>query len=290
MKARRIDWFILIALGLIWGSSFILMKRGLDAFTSEQVASLRIGLAALALIPFHLKLKPVSLKKYWKGLVLMGVFGNLIPAYLFTSAETQISSSLTGMLNALTPLFTILLAFWWLKRRPGAKELMGVCLGFVGAIVLLLNTGNDPMSGNGWYGLLVVAATVCYAISINGIKRYLNNLDSLSATVWAFTLTGPIALTHLFGFTNFTHTLVTHPLAWSSFGYICILALVGTAFSVIIYNTLIRQAGAVFASSCTYFIPVVAILWGLFDGEAVSLLQIGAIAVIILSVYLINRK
>lgn len=289
MKARSIDWVILVFLGLIWGSSFILMKRGLDAFTSEQVAALRISLAALILAPFHFKIKKIDFKRYWKGLVLMGVFGNLIPAFLFTKAETQISSSLTGMLNALTPLFTIILAFWWLKRKPGLKEVTGVIIGFVGAIVLLLNSRSEE-SSNVYYGLLVVFATICYAISINGIKRYLNDLDSLTATVWAFSLTGPISLVFLFGFTNFTTTLVSHPQAISSLGYTCILAFVGTAFSVVIYNTLIKQAGAVFASSCTYIIPIVAIMWGLLDGETINIIQIGAIILIIFSVYLINRK
>ncbi|MDI9342599.1 MAG: EamA family transporter [Sediminibacterium sp.] len=290
MKVKQIDWLILCSLGLIWGSSFILMKRGLDAYTSEQVAALRIGLAAIALMPFHLKIKRPDFKKYWKGLVLMGCFGNLIPAFLFTKAETQISSSLTGMLNALTPLFTILLAFWWLKHRPKPKEISGIVIGFAGAILLLAQSPDGAGNGNPLYGLLVVVATICYAISITGIKKYLNDLDSLSATVWAFTLTGPAALLYLFGCTDFTNAFLSHPLALTSFGYICILALIGTAFSVVIYNTLIRRAGAVFASSCTYLIPVVAIFWGIFDGETISMLQIGAILLIILSVYLITRK
>jgi drug/metabolite transporter (DMT)-like permease len=289
MKARSIDWVILVVLGLIWGSSFILMKRGLDAFTSEQVAALRISLAALILVPFHFKIKKIDFKRYWKGLVLMGVFGNLIPAFLFTKAETQITSSLTGMLNALTPLFTIILAFWWLKHKPSIKEITGVIIGFIGAIILLLKSHSEE-SSNVYYGLLVVFATICYAISINGIKRYLNDLDSLSATVWAFSLTGPISLVFLLGFTDFTSVITTHPQAISSLGYICILAFIGTAFSVVIYNTLIKQAGAVFASSCTYIIPIVAIMWGLFDGETISIIQLGAIILIIFSVYLINRK
>jgi drug/metabolite transporter (DMT)-like permease len=289
MAAKRADWIILIALGGIWGSSFILMKRGLEGFTSEQVAALRIGLAALVLVPFHFKIKPIDLKKYGFGLLLMGVFGNLIPAFLFTKAETQISSSLTGMLNALTPIFTIILAFIWLKHRPNWKELFGVIIGFAGALVLL-TVNSSETSSDILYGLFVLIATVCYAISINGIKRYLNDLDSLAATVWAFTFTGPVALLYLFGFTDFSTRVGEHPRAFSALGYICILAFIGTAFSVVIYNTLIKRAGAVFASSCTYLIPIVAILWGVFDGETVHIAQIGAIVLIIFSVYLINRK
>jgi drug/metabolite transporter (DMT)-like permease len=289
MAVKRADWLILLVLGGIWGSSFILMKRGLDAFTSEQVAALRISLAALILVPFHFKIPKIELKKYWKGLVIMGFFGNLIPAFLFTKAETQISSSLTGMLNALTPIFTILLSFIWLKHKPGVKEIFGVIIGFAGAVLLL--TGNsDESAGNSTYGLLVLIATMCYAISINGIKRYLNDLDSLAATVWAFTFTGPIALVFLLGFTDFTPRMDNHPEALPALGYTCILAFVGTAFSVVIYNTLIKRAGAVFASSCTYLIPIVAILWGVLDGETINFLQMGAILLIIFSVYLINRK
>lgn len=290
MKNKKVlAWIILITLSLVWGSSFILMKRGLQAYSSDEVAALRISIAFLFLSPLLLKYHKIDLKKYWKGLVLMGVFGNLIPAFLFTKAETQISSSLTGMLNALTPIFTILVALAWLKIKPTSLKIMGVIIGFIAAVCLMLFNESGQVSNNILFSLLVVGATFCYAISINAIKHYLLSLNSITATVWAFCFTGPIAIIYLFGFTNFTTHFSQHPTAISSLGYVCILAIVGTALSVIIYNNLIKLSGATFASSCTYLIPIVAVLWGLFDGETINSIQIISILVIILSVYLINK-
>ncbi len=286
---KSLAWIILISLSLIWGSSFILMKRGLEAFSSDEVAALRISIAFLFLSPFLMKFYKIDLKKYYKGLLYMGVFGNLIPAFLFTKAETQISSSLTGMLNALTPLFTILVGVIWLKVRPCLLKISGVIIGFLAAVCLMLFNETGETSTNIVYSLLVLAATICYAISINAIKKYLLDLNSITATVWAFCFTGPVALIYLFGFTNFTNHFSQSPGALTSLGYICILAIIGTALSVIIYNNLIKLSGATFASSCTYLIPVVAVFWGVFDGEKVNIIQILSILVIILSVYMINK-
>lgn len=290
MKASASSWFILIVLSIVWGSSFILMKKGMEAFSSDEVAGLRISIAFLFLLPFYIKNSNINFKKNWKGLVLMGVFGNLIPAFLFTKAETQISSSLTGMLNALTPLFTIVVAFFWFKSKFKTLQLVGIITGLMGAMVLLyFNDGGDT-SSNIKYSLLVVLATIFYAVSVNGIKHYLSGLNSVAATLGAFTITGPIALVYLFAQTDIINDLKTNPIALNSLGYVSILAIVGTALSVIIYNTLIKNAGAVFASTCTYLIPVVAIVWGLLDGETVNFIQMAGVLVIILSVYLINRR
>ena len=289
MQNKKLAWALLIILSVVWGSSFILMKRGLDAFSSGEVAALRISIAFLFLAPFLIKYHKIDLKKYLPGLILMGVFGNLIPAFLFTKAETQISSSLTGMLNALTPLFTVLVGLVWLKVKPKGAQIAGIIVGFIGATCLMIFDAGSNNSNNVLYGLLVLAATFFYAISISGIKKYLHDLNSITATVWAFCITGPIALIYLFGFTDFTIHLATAPMALPSLGYISILAIVGSALSVIAYNILIKNSGTVFASSCTYLIPIVAIGWGLFDGEMVNFYQIFSIVVIILSVYLINR-
>lgn len=289
MKSKTFSWTILILLSIVWGSSFILMKRGLEAFTSDEVAALRISIAFLFLTPLYVKHYKIDLKKYFVGLIIMGFFGNLIPAFLFTKAETQISSSLAGMLNALTPLFAVIVSFIWMKARPSGVKISGIIVGFIAATCLMLFDKTDDTFQNMIYSLLVLIATICYAISANGIKRYLGDLNSVTATVWAFTFTGPIALIYLFGFTDFTIHLSQNELAISSLGYISILAIVGTALSVIFYNVLIKSAGVLFASSCTYLIPVVAVLWGVFDGENVNFAQILSIIAIILSVYLINR-
>jgi drug/metabolite transporter (DMT)-like permease len=282
-------WFLLILLSLIWGSSFILMKRGLDAYSSNEVGAIRISIAFICLSPLLFRYRKIDLQKYWKGLVIMGVFGNFIPAFLFTAAETRISSSLTGMLNALTPLFTIIIGFIWLRAKPTPAQVSGIVAGFIAAACLTYFDSNNTPSQNALYGLFVVAATLCYAISINGIRKYLGSLDPVAATAWAFAFIGPAGLIYLFGFTSFVqhfHGAAGLP----ALGYLSILAIVGTALSVILYNILIREAGAVFASTCTYLIPVIAIAWGLADYEKINWEQLLSILVIILSVYLINRS
>jgi drug/metabolite transporter (DMT)-like permease len=290
MSSKSLAWIILITLSVVWGSSFILMKRGLEAFSSDEVAALRISIAFLFLLPLQLKHYKIDFKKYFFGLILMGVFGNLIPAFLFTKAETQISSSLAGMLNALTPLFTILVGLVWIKIRPSKQQIYGIIVGLISAVLLVVFERGDNKFRNIQFGLLLVIATFCYALSVNGIRKYLGGLNSVTATVWAFTIIGPIALVYLFGFTEFTHHLLEQPKASSSLAFVAILAIVGTALSVILYNVLIRSSGAVFASSCTYLIPVVALGWGFLDGESVNMVQILAIVAVITSVYLINRE
>jgi drug/metabolite transporter (DMT)-like permease len=289
MNNKTLSWIILIVLSLVWGSSFILMKQGLVSFTSDEVAGLRIVIASAFMLPFMaVHFRKLSLKKHLKGLILMGVFGNLIPAFLFTKAETQISSSLTGMLNALTPMFTIIIGVLIYKNQVAKNKWLGVIIGFLGAVVLVLFNDSNDQTGNILYSSLVVAATLCYAISVNAIKVYLHEVNSLSATVWSFSLIGPVAAVYLFGFTDVIAHATSQPESLTSLGYICILAVFGSALSVVVYNTLIKIAGTVFASSCTYLIPIVAIGWGVFDGEIINLYQILSVLIIIAGIWMIN--
>ena len=290
MNTKAINWIILIALALTWGSSFILMKRGMDVYSSEEVAALRIFIAFLFLSPLIFKYVKKPLLKHWKGFLGMGVLGNLIPAFLFTKAETGISSSLTGMLNSLTPLFTLLLGVLLFKSKTKWINVVGILIGFVGAIGLLLVGKSEDMTNNLFFGFYVVLATVCYALSVNIIKKDLNEVNSIAATVWAMMFIGPFAGIYLFGFTDFTTKLSSNPMAYASLGYIVILAVFGTALSVIIFNVLIRNTNALFASSVTYLIPIVALMWGILDGEYVQLLHFVWITIILLGVYLVNKK
>ena len=291
MNKKAISWIILIALSLVWGSSFILMKQGLKAFSSDEVAGLRITIASAFMLPFLVAHYKLDVKKNLKGLLLMGVFGNLIPAFLFTKAETQISSSLTGMLNALTPMFTIIIGMISFNHKISKNQIIGVLVGLIGAIALvMMGDDKDDQTKNVMYSLLVAAATLCYAISVNGIKAYLGHVNSLTATVWSFTLIGPVAAIYLFGFTDVVAHATQHPEGMRSLGFVSILAIVGSALSVVVYNTLIKLSGTVFAASCTYLIPIVAIGWGLFDGEIINLAQILAVIVVIAGIWMINSS
>lgn len=291
MNTKGLSWTILIVLSLIWGSSFILMKQGMKAFSSDEVAGLRITIASAFMLPFLIKYYRIDLRKNIRGLLAMGVFGNLIPAFLFTKAETQISSSLTGMLNALTPLFTIIVGMVAFRMAATRNQVAGVLVGFVGAVILVMYSGDESdQSKNIAYSLLVALATLCYAISVNAIKAYLGHLNSIQATVWSFSLIGPMAAAYLFARTDVVKHAQENPGAMAALGYISILAIVGSAISVVLYNVLIKMSGTVFAASCTYLIPVAAIGWGVYDGEQVNYMQLAAVLVIIAGIWLINRK
>ena len=259
-------------------------------YSSSEVGALRIFIAFLVLTPLIFKHVKKEHFKYWPAFLGMGMLGNFIPAFLFTKAETVISSSLAGMLNSLTPLFTLLFGVLLFKAKTKTLNVIGILIGFIGAIGLLVTGKSEDMGNNLSFGLYVVIATISYAMSVNIIKRFLNEGPAVSATVWALMFIGPVAGIYLFTATDFTADLQNHPEAYSSLGYISILAIFGTAISVIIFNILIRNTNALFASSVTYLIPIVAMIWGIFDGEAVLLQHFIWIVVILLGVYLVNKK
>lgn len=288
--SKLLQWIILIVLALIWGSSFILMKRGLEVYSSEEVAALRILIAFLFLSPLIFRHVKKPMLKHWKAFIGMGVLGNFIPAFLFTKAETGISSSLAGMLNSLTPLFTLLLGVLMFNVKTRWINAIGIMIGFVGAIGLLTVGKSVDLNNNLLFGFYIVLATICYGLSVNIIKKSLNDVNPITATVWAMMFIGPMAGLYLFGNTDFTSRLASNPKALESLGYVSILAIFGTALSVIVFNVLIRQTTALFASSVTYLIPIVAMAWGIFDNEAILPLHFLWIILILLGVYLVNKK
>jgi drug/metabolite transporter (DMT)-like permease len=282
------NWLIFLALALVWGSSFILMKRGLDAFSSAQVAGLRMFIAFLFILPFALKYVKLSELKDWYKFFGIGLFGNFIPAFLFTAAETRISSSLAGMLNSLTPLFTLIIGVLLFKAKTRAMNIIGLTLGLIGAIGLLIPEKFSDMGTNIGYGGYVMIATLLYGLSVNLTGKYAGGYHSITTTCWSMMLVGPLGGMVLL-FTDFS-SAYHHPLFWHSLGYVSILAICGTALSVMVFYLLIKNTGTLFSSSVTYLIPVVAMMWGVFDGEIISIRQLFAILVILLGVYLVNRK
>lgn len=281
-------WVIMIGLALVWGSSFILMKRGLDTFESGQVAALRILTAALTLFPLVFKYGKSAPLSHWKAYLVVGLLGNFIPAFLFTKAETGISSSLTGMLNALTPLFTLVLGTLLFKIKSHWVNIIGVLIGFMGAIGLL-SSGGSETNANIYFGFYVVLATVLYAISVNLFKVYLNEVNPMGTTIWAFLFMSPLAAGYLFS-TDFTAKLIHHPLGMQSFGYVFVLGALGSAISTVVFYWLIQKTSALFSSSVTYLIPVVAIMWGVLDGEVVAPIHLVWISIILGGIYLVNKK
>lgn len=277
----------MILLAFIWGSSFILMKKGLHIFSYTQVADLRMSLAWLSLLPLvwsQLKKTPAH---FWIPLAVVGLFGNGIPAFLFTKAQTQLDSSLTGILNALVPLFTLLIAVFVFKTKVKWYNILGILIGLTGAIWLV--AGDGVVMENAHYAWFVVVATICYAISLNTIKNYLGELNPIHITGLAFFFVGPPTLIHLFS-TDFLEIMNTQEKAWSALGYIFILAVIGTSMAVAIFNKLVARTTAIFASSVTYLIPIFAIMWGVIDGEQIALQHILGTAIIFAGIYLVNKQ
>jgi drug/metabolite transporter (DMT)-like permease len=196
---------------------------------------------------------------------------------------------MAGVLNSLTPLFTLVAGLLFFGTRTRWLNVLGVVVGLAGAIGLLTAV-NDPRLGNGiLYGLYAVAGAVCYAFNMNIIKRYLGGFDAITITSVIFVFIGIPASIYLIAGTGFVHKLVNQPESWASLGYVAILAIVGTALSLIIHNWLIRRTSALFASSVTYMMPIVSIVWGILDGETFLLFYLAWITLILVGVYLANR-
>lgn len=288
MKDRLINWGIFIALSLIWGSSFILMKEGMTQLSPYQVASLRILSAGLVLVPFALKaLKQVPRNKLFL-VILSGLLGNFFPAYLFCVAETQIDSSLAGILNALTPLFAVSVGVFFFQLKASRTNILGVVIGFIG-LCLLMAAGKEVSFKNISYAGLVLLATLFYGINVNMVGRYMREIGSLNIASLAFAfLTIPSSI--ILFYTGFLNLELTSLPMIKAISASFVLGVMGTAVASVIFYMLVKRAGTLFASMVTYGIPFVAVFWGLLDGEKITLLQVACLGVILGGVYLVNRK
>jgi drug/metabolite transporter (DMT)-like permease len=275
-------------LALIWGSSFILMKRGLEVFDFMEVAALRIVIAFVSLIPFLPQAFKLVKPKHYFPIVISALLGNGIPAFLFTKAQTELDSSLVGTLNGTVPLFTLILGVYFFSAKPSKANILGIFMGLLGIVFLAFSTLKDGFAFNG-YIFLVVLATIFYATSINVIKKYLQDLNPASIAALAFLIIGPIAAVYLFN-TSFLYQLQTHPDGYKALGYIALLSVLGTSMAAIIFNRLLNRSSAIFTSSITYLIPIVAIFWGVLDGEIITSYHVLGSVIILSGVYLVNKK
>ena len=287
-------WALLIILACIWGTSFILMKKGLVVFSALELGAIRVSVAALLLLPFALRHVGGVERSRFKWLALSGVVGTLIPAFLFAYAETKLASGLAGVLNALTAVFTLLVGALLFGQRLTGARVLGIALGLAGTVVMLQlgGSGGDATpagEGNAWYGLYILAATIGYGLSVNVIKHKLNGLTPIAVTSMLLMLIGGPALAFLLLTTDFVHKLSTAPGAWTAFGYIALLATMSTAVAMILFNKLIQQSTALFASSSTYLIPIVALALGALDGEAFNMWHFAGMVVILGGVLIIHR-
>lgn len=296
MKITYKYWFLLLFLSLIWGSSFVLMKIGMyspsgtPVFNSNQVATLRILLSSIVLIPFGIvALKRNSIKKDLAYFIIVALCGNIIPAFLFTYAETGISSGFAGMLNSMTPIFTIFIGFGFFKIKLSWMQITGSIIGSIGVVLLLYFGKTISLNGDWAHIIAVVGATLCYAISLSVIRYKLSHYKSIDIASIAFML---LLIPCMFLFIQEKTWVVfeSNQYAMDSFIAISILGIIGTAFALFLFNHIIKNTSALFASSVTYFIPIVAVTIGFIYGELISFEQIISMFIVLAGVFIANFR
>lgn len=287
-KSIWVQYGLLFLLAAIWGSSFILMKRGLETFSAQEVAYIRMVSASLVLVPIGIRyLKLLDKKNMWLFLA-SGLLGNGIPAILFTTAQTHISSSLAGMLNVFVPVLTLLIGFFFFAIGIKKNQVWGIILGFIGVFGLLYFKHNVSFDSEWTYVGLVFLATLCYAVNVNILKRYMSSYSGIQISSMVFLMIAPIFVVLLLT-TSFTDQLQSTQ-DYHNLGLIVFLGIVGTAFATILFNNLLKLTSPVFASSVTYIIPMVAVFWGLLDGEHITSWQYASMATILVGIFAINHK
>lgn len=288
MPAKQLKWILLIVLALIWGSSFILIKKGLIGLDPFQLGSLRMVFAACFLLAIGFKTLPTIPLGKWKLIVLSALLGNFFPAYLFAIAETKIGSSISGMLNSFTPLNALILGGLFFGLTFKRTQIIGVGVGLIGSLLLVF-TGSDTGSSSEYtYIFLVFIATVCYGTNVNLVKKYLSDLSPLAISTGNFAamLIPSLLILYFTGYFEVAHVVKVQ----MSTIFIMILGVFGTGIANLLFYRLIQMATPVFATSVTYLIPIVAFFWGLLDNEMLTPLQFLGACVILTGVYLSGKK
>jgi drug/metabolite transporter (DMT)-like permease len=282
--------FLFTLLSIIWGTSFILIKQGLKVFQPQEVGALRVVAAAFFLLPFALvRMRELKSNHYGK-LLISGLLSVFFPSFLFALAQTKLPSSVTGIANSLTPIFTLIIGVLIFNQRFRRESLIGILIGLVGTVLLITAKSNGGIGEVNAYLLFVILACTMYATNLNYVKFKIPDLQPMTITSVSIVLIGILALTFLFGFTDFVQTLGSHPGAWQAFSFICLLGLMSTAVAMFLFNHLVKMSTPLFTSSTTYVIPIVAVMWGLLDGEKLFLGHYIGMTAIIGGVYLANRK
>tara|TARA_B110000208_G_scaffold175596_1_gene221308 strand:- start:778 stop:1653 length:876 start_codon:yes stop_codon:yes gene_type:complete len=290
MNTEQKKWFYLFLLALTWGSSFILIKKGLLGLSPFQLGSLRTVMSSLFIFIIGFKSLKTIQSHQWKWIIITGFIGTFFPSFLFAFAETEVDSGIVSILNSLVPLNTVLIGLAVFKITSTKTQVFGVILGFVGASMLIFNSMELHPDQNYLYAGFVILATVMYASSVNIIKRYLQDVKPIAIATGNFVAIIIPAILVL-SFSNFfTTETFQNDTIYMSIGSVAILSLFGTVMAKIIFNSLIQISSPVFASSVAYLMPLVALLWGLLDGEVFGINQGLASSLILLGVYLVNKK
>lgn len=288
MNPEKEKWVLLVLLSVIWGSSFILIKKSLEHFNPYEVGALRVLIAGIILLPLAILNIRKFPKKNLKWLILAAVTGNFIPMFLFPIAETEVSSSIAGIINSMMPIFVIIVGALLWKFQTTKRQVIGVIISFTGACILAFSGGEGgefkliPI-------LLLLLATLFYAISTTTVKSKLSDVPAkiLSAFVFSFVLILPSVIALVFA--GFFNNLQVNSGLWEGLGFVSLLSIFGTGLAMMLNYKLLSVSTPLFASTVTLLMPVVAIVWGLLDGEKLTLMQ-GFGGVIILAGLIFLRQ
>jgi drug/metabolite transporter (DMT)-like permease len=288
MESKQLKWIYLVGLALIWGSSFILIKKGLIGLSALQVGSLRIIFAATFLLLIGFKSLSKIPKEKWKFIAMTSMFGTFVPAFLFALAQTEIDSSVSSILNSLTPLNTLILGALVFGVSFEKRQVWGIFIGLAGSLLLVFNGAMNHPNQNYYYAILIILASVCYAINVNLIKRFLSDLSPLSITTGNFSVLLFPSLIILY-FSGFSEVVAIQKVQHAVI-FIIVLGVLGTGIANILFFKLIQMSSPVFATSVTYLIPIVAFFWGLLDNEKLTSVQFVGAFIILIGVYLSAKK
>lgn len=279
-------WIILAVLSLIWGSSFILIKKGLTGFGFVEAASIRLMAGGAVFLPVALTQYRKIPRDRWPYLVLITFIGMFIPAFLFCLAQQHVQSAVAGMLNALTPIFTLVFSMFLFKTSHKPTQIIGLLLGLASAVMLIVERSDSALTLNMYAGLIVIA-TVCYGLNINIVKQFLNEVPSLAISSVSVAMGGLLAFLFIFLPRHENYAMTEE--RWLPFAALVFLGIFSTAMAQVLFYKLIKETSAIFASSTTYIMPIVAVMWGLLDGEVFHLVHALGILGILTAVVLIRK-
>ncbi len=289
MKNIQLRWIYLIILSIVWGSSFILIKKALIGLTPIQVGALRILITAFVLTLVGFKELFTIKKKHWYYIFLTAILGTFFPAFLFAYAINGIDSSIASILNSLTPLNTLIVGTLLFGFSFTRHQLFGILIGLIGTAILILKGAQLNPNQNYWYAVLVILSSIGYAFNVNILKKHLSDLSAIAVTAGNFVIL-IIPTFIVLWFSDFFQTFEASEITRLSLIYITILAIFGTAFAKTLFNKLVQMSSPIFSTSVTYLIPFVAVFLGFYDGENLTAIQLIGGVLILLGVYLTNRK
>ncbi|SNV45146.1 Uncharacterized inner membrane transporter yiJE [Chryseobacterium taklimakanense] len=289
LSKEKEKWVLLVVLTLIWGSSFILIKKSLLHYNPYEVGSLRIAIASVLLMPLAIINIRKFPRKQLKYLLVAAACGNFIPMFLFPMAETEISSAVAGIINSVMPIFVIILGALFWNTKTTKQQIIGTVISFSGVCILTLGGGEAgelkiiPI-------LLLLLATLLYAINSLTVKTKLGHVEpkALSAFVFGFVLFVPslIALVFAGFFRDFSFSKDN----FEGLVYVSMLSVFGTGLAMMLNYRLLSVSSALFSSTVTLLMPIVAIIWGIIDGEELSVMQFVGAAVIIAGLIFLRGK